>query len=246
MDRASQAYPRPGRRPGACGMTASRPARRQHRVFRPRAARAGMPVGPGAVLDALEAVRDRRRRHPRGFLLDAARGVREAARAYHAVRPGLPICSSAAAATLDKLLAAMLPQAADRARRSSRKPGAQRVAGGAVRRRRTSSEQKAAGSRDRRAADGLRPRGAAEEGFRADDARPKSPPPRRRSASWCCRSTRSRRGGWRRAGTATVIDLRRTLRASMKAGGAIIDLQLSRAAQTSRRRSWRCSIFPAR
>ncbi len=38
---------------------------------------AGIPVGPGAVLDALEALKDRRRRHPRGFLLDAARGVRE-------------------------------------------------------------------------------------------------------------------------------------------------------------------------
>ena len=51
---------------------------------------AGMPVGPGAVLDALEALSRRARRRPRRLLLDAACSVREAARAQRAVRPGLP------------------------------------------------------------------------------------------------------------------------------------------------------------
>ncbi len=41
-----------------------------------------------------------------------------------------------------------------------------------------------------------------------------------------------------------LVDIRRTLRASLKAGGAVIDLKyLGPAAR--RRRSWRCSIFPA-
>ena len=51
---------------------------------------AGIPVGPGAVLDALEALERRARRRARRFLLDAARGVREAARAHDLVRPGVP------------------------------------------------------------------------------------------------------------------------------------------------------------
>ena len=79
--------------------------------------------------------------------------------------------------------------------------------------------------RDRRAADRVRPRSAAEERFRADDARPRSPPPRRRSRGWRCRSTcvRTRRLAASRRGH--LIDIRRTLRASMKAGGALIDLK---------------------
>ena len=42
-----------------------------------------------------------------------------------------------------------------------------------------------------------------------------------------------------------LIDIRRTLRASMKGGGDFIDLRFI-GPKTSRRRSWRCSIFPAR
>ena len=40
------------------------------------------------------------------------------------------------------------------------------------------------------------------------------------------------------------IDMRRTLRASLRTGGAIIDLK-RRAPGTASRRSWRCSIFRA-
>ncbi len=63
-----------------------------------RCARPAFRSGPGAVLDALEALQDGRRRHARGFLLDAARGVRETARAFGAVRSGVSASSSAAAA----------------------------------------------------------------------------------------------------------------------------------------------------
>ena len=60
-------------------------------VYFARALRAaGIPVGPGSVLDALAGGAGRRRRHARGFLLDAACGVREAARAFGAVRSGVP------------------------------------------------------------------------------------------------------------------------------------------------------------
>ena len=63
--RERDASPRSGR--GSDG-----PPRREHRLFRARAcARPGIPVGPGAVLDALGGGRSGRRRHARGFLLDA-------------------------------------------------------------------------------------------------------------------------------------------------------------------------------
>ncbi len=43
-----------------------------------------------------------------------------------------------------------------------------------------------------------------------------------------------------------IIDMRRTLRASMKAGGALIDLKYLGREDAGSRRSSRCSIFPAR
>ncbi len=43
-----------------------------------------------------------------------------------------------------------------------------------------------------------------------------------------------------------IIDIRRTLRASMKSGGAMIDLKYLGPTLRRSRRSWRCSIFPAR
>ena len=59
---------------------------------------AGMPVGPGAVLDALEARQRRARRRPRRFLLDAACRVREAARAQRFCSIRRSAFSSASAA----------------------------------------------------------------------------------------------------------------------------------------------------
>jgi hypothetical protein len=50
----------------------ARPACREHRLFRARAARAPACRSGRPVIDALEAVRGRRHRHARGFLLDAA------------------------------------------------------------------------------------------------------------------------------------------------------------------------------
>ena len=41
------------------------------------------------------------------------------------------------------------------------------------------------------------------------------------------------------------LDMRRTLRGVLRTGGEIIDIQSS-GGSTSRRRSWRCSISPAR
>src|SRR5262245_3141858 len=41
-----------------------------------------------------------------------------------------------------------------------------------------------------------------------------------------------------------LVDIRRTLRSSLKAGGAVIDLKYLGPAR-SRRRSWRCWTFPA-
>ena len=51
---------------------------------------AGLPVGPGHVLDALDAAQAGSLRVARGFLLDAACRLREAARAQGTLRPGFP------------------------------------------------------------------------------------------------------------------------------------------------------------
>ena len=67
-------------------------------VYFARALRAaGIPVGPGSVMDALEALRVAGVGIARRFLLDAAFGVREAARAYDPVRSGVPASSFASA-----------------------------------------------------------------------------------------------------------------------------------------------------
>ena len=126
---------------------------------------AGIPVGPGAVLDALEAVQGGRRRHPRGFLLDAARGVREAPRAFAPVRSGVPHLLPPPrlyrSAHGDDAAAGAEYAAPARSRRDAR-------ARGAVLRPRRQA-QKGARDRARHPPDRLRPRGAAAKGFRADD-----------------------------------------------------------------------------
>ena len=138
-------------------------------VYFARALRAaGIPVGPGAVLDALAAVQAAGvgtredfywtlhavfvKRHEHSVLFDQAFRIFFRKRAY-----------------LDKLLAMMLPQAPAAAPGGSRRP-----ARSACRRRcspASSDERAAAGARDRarRAPHGVRPRGAAEEGLRADE-----------------------------------------------------------------------------
>ena len=127
---------------------------------------AGIPVGPGAVLDALAAVeaagvgtRDDFywtlhavfvKRHEHSLLFD------QAFRIFFRRR-----------GTIDKLLAAMLPQAPPREEEKP-PPGAQRIQeallSGSGR-----DRAQAAGDGGRRAPHRVRPRDPAEEGFRADD-----------------------------------------------------------------------------
>ena len=137
-------------------------------VYFARALRAaGIPVGPGAVLDALEAVKAAGvgtrddfywtlhavfvKRHEHSILFDQAFRIFFRRRGY-----------------VDQLLAMMLPQApAAAAGAASRRDAHPR---GAVLRPRRQAE-KGARDRARRAHDGVRPRGAAEKGFCADDER---------------------------------------------------------------------------
>ena len=161
---------------------------------------AGIPVGPGAVLDALEAVEDRRRRHARGFLLDAARGVREAPRAYHPVRSGVPHLLPPprlyrSAHGDDDAAGAGDGAASAAGRRDAR-------ARGALFRARRQTEKRAR-DRARRADDGVRPRSAAKEGFRADDRRRN----RRGESGDAAAGFAARRGAYAAAGaaSATVI-----------------------------------------
>ena len=203
-----------------------------------------MPVGPGAVLDALEAVQTRRRRHARGFLLDAACGVREAARAFAAVRSGLP----------HVLPPARLPREADRG---------DAAAGAAARGREAASPARSASQEALFAGHGrerARSRREVEIDARltvsdremlqkkdfAQMTAAEIAAAKDAISGWCCRSTRSRRGGWRphRHG-----HRRRSAphAARQHEGRRRGDRsEISRAAHASRRRSWRCSISPAR
>ena len=221
------------------------PSRRQHRLLRPRAARgrhsgrAGLgarcarrrcdAAGVGTRDDfywTLHAVFVKRHEH--SLLFDQAFRIFFRQRGYARQADGDDAAAGAAAR---------------RTRR--RKPGAAARAGGAVRRARTRRAQKpqeieidarlTVSDREVLQKKDFAQMTAAEIAAAKDAI-----------SGWCCRSTRSRRGGSRRTGTAIVIDLRRTLRASMKAGGALIDLKYLGPRRPSRRRSWRCSISPAR
>ena len=160
---------------------------------------AGMPVGPGAVLDALEALQvahvgDREdfywtlhavfvKRHEHTILFDQAFRIFFRKRGY-----------------IEKLIASMLPETAASAPKAPA-PGAQRVQEALF----SGLKQRRGkvGNRDRRAADRLRQRGAAEEGLRADDRGGN----RRRQggdrAAGACRSIWCARGDWRRRGAAS-------------------------------------------
>ena len=138
-------------------------------VYFARALRAaGIPVGPGSVLDALDRGARGRRRHPRRLLLDAARGVREAPRPFGPVRPGVQ----------DLLPQARLPRAVDGddGRRKCPAPRHGAAAAGLAARAQdalfpapTKQEREKDRSRGRRPFHRVGPRGAGEEGLRADD-----------------------------------------------------------------------------
>ena len=144
-----------------------RPPCREHRLLRPRAARRRHSGRARRGARRARSGAGGRRRHARGFLLDAACGVREAARAFGAVRSGVPhflppprLHRSAAG---DDAAAGAVGAAGAAGRRHARARGA------VLRPRRQAQE----GARDRarRAHDRVRPRGAAAQGFRADDDR---------------------------------------------------------------------------
>ena len=202
---------------------------------------AGIPVGPGAVLDALEAVQAAAsatredfywtlhavfvKRHEHSMLFDQAFRIFFRRRGY-----------------VDQLMAMMLPQAPANTPQPPQ-AGAHARARGAVLRPRRQAE-KGARDRARRAADRLRPRGAAKEGFRADD-RAEIAAAKEAIKRLACRSSEVRTRRLAPHPRGHLIDIRRTLRASMKGGGDFIDLRFS-GRKPSHRRSWRCSIFPAR
>ena len=204
---------------------------------------AGIPVGPGAVIDALEAVNVAAIGEQRGFLLDAARGVREAARAHHPVRPGLQAV----------LPQARLYRAADRRHaaggRAHPAEGAAgrhpARAGGALWRAQRAQAAGTARGRARRAADRLRPRGAAEEGFRADDGGRD----RRRQGGDRAAGAAARSGAHAQAGrgAARPHDRYPPHAARQHEGGRRGDRpEISRVRARRSRRSWRSWIFPAR
>ena len=139
----------------------------EHRLLRARVARGRPPgrAGRGARCACSRA--GRRRRHARGFLLDAARRVREAARAFGAVRSGVPDVLPQARLSRQAARDALAAGARRRARRAA--GGREPRAGGAVLRH--ERQEAAGGARDRAryAPHRVGPRGAAEEGLRADE-----------------------------------------------------------------------------
>ena len=180
----------PGRPPPQAGEVTERAAasRRTSSISRARCARPGIPVGPGAVLDALAAVQAAGvgtredfywtlhavfvKRHEHSVLFDQAFRMFFRKRAY-----------------LDKLLAMLSPQAPAAAPRAAAGRRAARAGGAVLRHER---QEAAGGARDRarRAAHGVRPRGAAEEGLRADERGRDRAGQGRDQAAWCWRSTR--------------------------------------------------------
>jgi len=182
---------------------------------------AGMPVGPGSVLDALEAVRAAGvgtrddfywtlhavfvKRHEHSILFDQAFRMFFRKRAY-----------------LEKLIAAMLPQAPPQAEQPP-PPGTQRIQealfAGLDAKERENSEVEidmrlTVSDRDVLAHKDFAQMSAAEIAA-AKDAIAKLVLP--------LNLVRTRRLAPHRQGH--IIDIRRTLRASMKAGGAVIDLK---------------------
>ena len=184
---------------------------------------AGIPLGPGSVLDALAAVRAAGvggkedfywtlhavfvKRHEHSVLFDQAFRIFFRKRGY-----------------LERLIAMMSPEMTGAPAQAEQPQASQRVLDALFSGRREDRAREA-GDRARRALHRVRPRGAGEEGLRADDRGRDRGRPRTRSSAWCWASTTSRRAGSTPHPHGHRIDLRRTLRASMKAGGALIDLK---------------------
>ena len=149
---------------------------------------AGIPLGPGSVLDALAAVRAAGvggkedfywtlhavfvKRHEHSVLFDQAFRIFFRKRGY-----------------LERLIAMMSPEMTGAPAQAERAAGLAARARCAVPGRREDRAREA-GDRARRALHRVRPRGAGEEGLRADErgrdrARPRTP-----SSAWCWASTR--------------------------------------------------------
>ena len=224
--------------------SSERPPRREHRLLRARAARgrhsgragrgarcARAPcsaAGVGTREDfywTLHAVFVKRHEH--SVLFDQAFRMFFRKRAY-----------------LDKLIAMLSPQAPAAAPRAAAGRRAARAGGAVLRHER---QEAAGGARDRarRAAHGVGPRGAAEEGFRADERGRDRRRPRTRSSAGAA----ARRGEDAPARAAPPRPHHRHAPhpARQHEGGRRADRpEISRAEDQASRRSWRCSIFPAR
>ena len=182
---------------------------------------AGIPVGPGAVLDALEALKTAGvgtredfywtlhavfvKRHEHTILFDQAFRIFFRRRGY-----------------IDQLMAMMMPQAPASAPQAPQ-AGATRIHEALLFRARRQAEKRAR-DRARCAPDGVRPRGAAKKGFRANDQRRDRRRKRGDEAPGpaACRSAHAALAPHMHG---HLIDIRRTLRASMKGGGDFIDLR---------------------
>ena len=207
---------------------------------------AGLPVGPGKVLDAVDAVQRRRHHRPARFLLDAARRVRQPAatsalifdQAFHVFwrNPEL----------LKKMMGLVLPEMRidaaedegdgdDAAPRRGAAPGHRR--GGRSRGDR---------DRDRRGDDLLRPRAAARHGFREDvdsTSWRRAKAAIARHAPAAARTSPTRRFAPDPRGARA--DMRATLRAALRSGG-LIELKRQAAGAGGRRRWSCCATSPAR
>ena len=191
----------PGRpAPASGGGEASGRLAAEHRLLRARAARRGPAGRPRRGARCAVCRAGRRRRYARGLLLDAARRVRETARAFAAVRSGVPDVLSEARLSRQAARDALAAGAIRRA--GSAGGGREPCAGGAVRRH--ERQEAAGGTRDRarHAPHGVRSRGPAEEGLRADERG------RDRAGEGCDQAAGAlaRRGedaaAWRRTGAA--------------------------------------------
>ena len=204
-----------------------------------------MPVGPGSVLDALAAVRAAGvgtredfywtlhavfvKRHEHSVLFDQAFRIFFRKRGY-----------------LDKLIAMMSPEAPGAPAQPNAPQASQRVHealfSGQPRRSQREKPEIEIDARftvsDREV---LQKKDFAQM-TRGRDRRGQG----RDQAPGAAASTRSRRAGSRRTRTATASIMRRTLARQHEGRRRADRPEISRAARPSRRRSWRCSIFPAR
>ena len=187
---------------------------------------AGIPVGPGAVIDALDAAHVRIAPDARGFLLDAACRLREAARPARGLRPGLPRLLEEAedAGAAD---AAVLPSDRPRRRREGQAGGLPAPGGSHVRQARgaraSSARRRTTWKSTRRftaSADEVLRRKDFEQMTVAEQAQARQAIARLR-----LHRTEIMTRRLQPALKGSVIDMRRTLKGSLRAGGHFIDLE---------------------